>query len=185
MNSRVAAFIRKGTNKPDQSTQAVKIAAAFDCMRARERKWRNLVNEAKFDIPDFFWEYVDWKMPAEWSVRDQFFVKIQKYKFYVRLPGFLPVAVHYENVYNAWEFSSFEVDCAGQVVSSNKYHDLACMLALAGEKSPKRNKVAIEEISGEMTDGTVLKPLKLPVHIPFEVDENTSPEIDWTGYGLA
>lgn len=175
---RVAAFIRRGS---EQTECSAKSAAAHDRLRAMERKWRNLVGEARYDIPEFLWEFVDWRMPTEWHIRERSFVTIDTHRFPVVLPGFLPVYVYYRTAgYNYWEFDKFQIDCSGQVATSKKYKDLAIMLALASEKNPRRQKVVIEEIPGEMTDDTVLKPWAINWQ-----SEMTGEELDYTGYGIA
>lgn len=164
--ARIIALVEKGRSCEKHGPKTPKEDALFEQHRAMQRKWRQLLGEAKYDIPEDLWRFINWSMPETWYKPNRGYTNVNSHKFVLQLPGFLPINVIYKTwASTEWAFNKFEIDVPGGYTSSAKYHDLPFFLALAhrGQK-PRRNKVKIEEIKTpkgcELTFGASLKGLR-------------------------
>ncbi len=134
--------------------------------RLMSRKWRNVVGEARFDIPRALWEYVDWTMPLEWHNTDKLY-QIKSHPFVIRVPKILPMAVSYREYTNGndWYFQSYEIlTPAGDLLVSKKQEEFYYFLHMCYELvKPHRRPVKIESVPfKELADGAVKHSLTAP-----------------------
>lgn len=162
LSPELKAMVEKGYQRIGRDTMPQGRNEQFEQFRVLARKWRNLLGEARFDIPTCLYPYVDWEMPKEWESYRRRPSTIRRHEFVIRIPGFTPIAVIYKQFANSadWYFDKFEilaVCSTEQRVHSSRYNDLPLFLALARELSrPKKQNVKVEEIEGGLTDNANL-----------------------------
>lgn len=134
----------------------------FQKYRNTERAWRNLVNEAKFDIPLVLHNYIDFIKPRNWSVT-------RFYEFYIKIPNFLPIIVAYQICGNSsWIFFQYELIKGSKIIISKEYFDLARFVLYA---SNLRMEVEIEEISGKILDNVKMEMTYKPLNKNYVLTE--------------
>jgi hypothetical protein len=123
-------------------------------IRALKRKWRNLVGEAKFDLPTCLHEYINWTIPANWEM----YSTINNHDFLIKIPNFETISVTYRVMgISDWQFARFELLIPGQTAISTNYNDLPFFLSMAYRiKKPVKTKVVIEEIEGGLAENVKL-----------------------------
>ena len=139
--------------------------------RPRARKWRNLCGEARFDIPDCLWQYMDWQMPAKWNETNEFY-KIKSHDFVIQIPELLPLVVRYKETTHGgdMQFHVYEITTpSGDVVVGKKQEEFAFFVSLCYElKCPHRRPVRIEEIKYcDLPDGAVRHTLERPLELDY------------------
>ncbi len=142
----------------------------FEIYRIIHRKWRNLVAEAKFDIPTFLHRYIKFVMPETWKELKPY--KINNHDFVLKISGFLPVSINYKSFGSAdWYFSKFFI--GEKKVISGQYNDLSLILAMAHEL-PQKKEVTIEEIEGSLEDNAKLHKAIMGKNVLTEEDFATN-----------
>lgn len=163
----VQELLQQGYNR--RGTQSPIPTPEFERQRYLCRSWRNLVGEARFDIPRCLYEYINWEMPMEWE---------QWYRppvpwvhdFTINIPRFKPISVVYKRVNSDWIFDRFEIICTLHTITSTKYMDLPLFLAMAKESNrPTKRKVEIEEVNGGLAENANL----------IKIQEKNRTMIDW------
>ncbi len=146
----VAQLVAQGQVHKKDLEPPSDVKIAHDRHRAITRKWRNLVGEARYDIYEDLWPYIDWSMP-DW---EKDFYKINLYTFVLRLPGFLPIGITYKTLaYSEWNFHKYEMWIGTSHIATSRYYELPLFMAIAAEmgNKPKKQKVIIEEIESTLT----------------------------------
>ena len=139
----------------------------YDSLAARarliRRKWQNLCNEARYDIPRDLWEYVDWAMPVYWHDPEKLY-KIKSHEFVIKIPNLLPLSVKYKEYQNAadWYFSHYEIITSFSIMIGKKQEEFSFFLHLCYElNNPHSRAVKIEQITSSLSDGVIKHPLKM------------------------
>jgi hypothetical protein len=117
--------------------------------RLFHRKWRNLLGEAKYDIPEALWRYTDWSVPPIWYEAGKLY-QIKSHDFVIQIPNLLPLSVCYREYQggNDWYFHAYTiVPPVGPILTTKKQDDFEYFLSLCYELVfPHRHPVKIEEL---------------------------------------
>jgi hypothetical protein len=171
----VKELVERGYNRMGQELHPHERNEEYERIRMLARKWRNLVQEARFDIPTCLHPYINWLMPEYWTTYHRP-SKISDYEFRIELPEFAAVHVGYKVFMGEWQFQQFDIVEGGTPVSSTRYNDLPLFLALARElKRPKKQQVKIEEIEGGLADNVKLTKVENQL---TEADYWNNPDMD-------
>jgi len=127
--------------------------------RGLARKWRSLVGEAQYDLGEEVNKYVKWDRPYD----DEKFMSVKEHAFTILIPGFAPVEAVYRFISGSdWIFDSWNVSAGkGKEAYSGKLVDFPIVLEIARVEGlvKKRQIVKIEEVSGDLEEGVVKKPM--------------------------
>lgn len=120
-----------------------KVKEQNDKRRNIARAWRNLVGEAKYDMSEDVWQFINWERP------DSFTNQTKLHNFVIVIPGYAEFhgiyTCHYEKgAIPGWRFGRWEFGEHGSHVFKN-LEDLPLVLAMT--KMNDKSKVQIEEIS--------------------------------------
>jgi hypothetical protein len=172
----IAKLIERGSERL-ASKEPIERNEQFEQARVIARRWRNLIGEAKFDIPKCLHRYINWLMPESWTGI------INYYDFIIEIPDFAKIHIAYKRYPHIaeWYFYQFLIFEPSVLTRSSDYHDLPLLLAIASEaKRPKKCKVEIEEIEGSLADNANLIKVKNKInYVLTEGDFLNNPGADF------